>query len=560
MYDVSDSEPVHRYADEPRLLRGTGPDLGPLARAFPYHQRTLLHVLDRQVEQRGDQDWLVFDGVHRLTYRHAQQAAYRFATAAVDNGFAQPRVALLLRNQLEFIPAFLGAQAAGGFAAPLNPESRGPLLSTLLERCDAQILVVREDLLEVVRNAPSLSGVQLVLVCGARAPESHVHGVPMKSFDDWFAQYPPELSGKLPKPSDLAALVFTSGTSGGSKAAMWSHHYQYLSSAVVSDSLAHTPEDVLSTPLQMCHIAGLQNFANSALHVGCTAHLKSAFSVSHWWEEIASDQATFAMLMGPMATMILDRVPAAPAHHLRYVYILPRPARRREFEQRYHTTVLWQGWGMTEIFPHVPAKARLEGIPDDTIGPAPSWVDFGVVDEDDRLLAPGELGEMVYRPLIPNAMADGYYGAPEATGRAFRNFMFHTGDLGYYDEQYNIHFVMRNQDAIRRRGENISAVELEQIAREHPDVTDAAAYAVPAELGEHEVKLDVVTSDGRTIDLSQLHKWLVAQLPRFMLPRYLEQRPEFPRTPSQRVQKYVLAAERLDRPEVAEFRPPARSR
>src|SRR6202041_120561 len=99
-----------------------------------------------------------------------------------------------------------------------------------------------------------------------------------------------------------------------SKAAMWSHHYLYLSSATVADSLGHTPADVLSTPLQMCHIAGLQVFANSALHAGCTAQMKSSFSAARWWEEIAADKATFAMLMGQMAEMILTRVPEAPPH------------------------------------------------------------------------------------------------------------------------------------------------------------------------------------------------------------------------------------------------------
>jgi crotonobetaine/carnitine-CoA ligase len=337
---------------------------------------------------------------------------------------------------------------------------------------------------------------------------------------------------------------------------MWSHHYLYLASAGVSDALEHTPDDVLSTPLQMCHTAGLQNFANSALQVGCTAHLKTRFSVSTWWEEIATDGATFSMLMGQMAAMILDAVPKAPDHRLQYVYILPRPAGQEEFEERYGTTVIWQGWGMTEIFPHLPTKHRIENVPADTIGRAPSWVDHGVVDEHDRLLGPGELGEMVYRPLLPFAMAGGYFGDPEATNSAFRNFMFHTGDLGYYDEDGLVHFVMRNQDAIRRRGENISAVELEAVARCHPAVEDAAAYAVPSELGEHDVKLDVVAH--RSLDLAELHGWLAEQLPRFMVPRYLEARADFPRTPSQRVEKYKLASEPVDRPAVREFAPPRR--
>jgi crotonobetaine/carnitine-CoA ligase len=252
-----------------------------------------------------------------------------------------------------------------------------------------------------------------------------------------------------------------------------------------------------------------------------------------------------------MAAMVLDAVPHAPEHRLGHVYVLPQPAAREEFERRYGTTVIWQGWGMTEIFPHVPRKQRIEDVPADTIGPAPSWVDYGVVDEHDRLLAPGELGEMVYRPLIPDAMARGYHGDADATARAFRNVMFHTGDLGYYDELGRVHFVMRNQDAIRRRGENVSAVELENVARRHPDVLDAAAYAVPSELGEHEVKLDVVGRHG--LDLDALHGWLVEQLPRFMVPRHLELRAEFPRTLSQRVEKYKLAGEGVDRPAVRTY-------
>jgi crotonobetaine/carnitine-CoA ligase len=308
---------------------------------------------------------------------------------------------------------------------------------------------------------------------------------------------------------------------------------------------------VLSTPLQMCHVAGLGVFANASLLAGCTAHLKSAFSVRDYWTDIAADGATFSMLMGQMAALLLREVPEAPEHRLRHLYILPQPQERVAFEQRYRTKVIWQGWGMTEVFPHVPRPERLEDVSADTIGPAPAWFDYGVVDSEDRMLGPNELGELVYRPLIPDGMARGYHGDPKATMRAFRNFMFHTGDLGYYDPDGNVHFKMRNQDAIRRRGENISAVELESIALQHPGVYEAAAYAVPAELGEHEVKLDVVCEDDLTLE--ELHGWLVQSLPRFMVPRYLEKRKSMPKTPSQRVEKYKLMADSLDRPAVAEF-------
>jgi crotonobetaine/carnitine-CoA ligase len=537
-------------------MRGTGPDLGPLAKRLPPEERTLLHLLDLQVSARPDQAWLVFDGRDRLTFGEAREAARCFASALRAESLERANVALLLRNQREFMPAFLGTQLAHGVSVPLNPELRGPLLQRALGKCKARVLVIRDELMDRLTELDGIGDVRLVLVCGENdVAEGTIHGCRVAPFDSWLGASEPTAPAQLPTPSDVAALVFTSGTSGGSKAAIWSHHYLHLSSACVSDALGHTDADVLSSPLQMCHIAGLQNFANSALQVGCTAHLKSRFSATRYWEEASADGATFSMVMGQMAAMILREVPAAPPHGLARVYILPRPPEREEFERRYGTTVLWQGWGMTEIFPHPPDREPLRGVSDDTIGPPPAWVDFGVVDEHDRLVGPGTLGELVYRPLMPYGMASGYFDEPAATAQAFRNFMFHTGDLGYYDEKGRIHFVMRNQDAIRRRGENVSAVELEAVALRHPAVRDAA-FAVPAPMGEHEIKLDVVIDSDVT--LADLHAWLATQLPRYMVPMYLERRASLPKTVSQRVEKYKLAAERVDRPGVEVFEPTRR--
>ena len=115
-----------------------------------------------------------------------------------------------------------------------------------------------------------------------------------------------------------------------------------------------------------------------------------------------------------------------------------------------------------------------------------------MVDEHDRLLAPNEPGELVYRSLLPDGMAREYYKEPAATVATWRNFMFHTGDIAYLDEDGRVHYRGRKQDRIRRRGENVSAAELEQIALGHPAVGEAAAFGVPGEFGEHEIKLDVV--------------------------------------------------------------------
>ncbi len=439
-------------------MTGTGTELGPFV-SQPSTGASLLKVLVDQSDNRPDADWFVIDGRDRLTFRAARDETSRVASAVRRSVTSGDTVALLMRNRIEFMPVLLGAQAGGGKAVPINPELRGSMLSRLLSRSEAKVPVVESDLVERLIELDGLAEVDLVVVSdgttdGTPPPES-VHGVPVRGYDDWRNVEPLKVAAAIPDSSEVAMLMFTSGTSGGSKAAVWTHHYLFLAAACVADALAFGPAEVLATPLQMCHIAGLQVFAGASLVAGSTAHLKSSFSATRWWEQIAADNATFSMLMGPMTAAVMRAVPRAPQHRLRTLYVLPQPADKAEFERRYGTTLVWQGWGMMEIFPHLPRRDPIGDVPADTIGPPPRWVDVGAVDERDRLLPPDTLGEMVYRPLILHTMASGYYNHHEATARAFLNFMFHTGDLGYCDFDGRIHFVMRSQDGIHVRGENV---------------------------------------------------------------------------------------------------------
>jgi crotonobetaine/carnitine-CoA ligase len=205
---------------------------------------------------------------------------------------------------------------------------------------------------------------------------------------------------------------------------------------------------------------------------------------------------------------------------------------------------------MTEVYPLPMIDPDLQdrSLPMDTIGMPVAWMDYGVVDAHDELLGPNEVGELVFRPRIPHALVSEYYRDPERTVEAFRNLLFHTGDLATYDEQGLLHYRSRVQDRIRRRGENVSAPELEWVALTHTNVVEAAAYGVASELGEEDVKLDVVLGD--PLPAAALHEWLCENLPRHMVPRFIELRESFPKTPSERIEKYKLKAEPVDRPEV----------
>jgi len=533
------------------LLRGRGAELGAYATRFPIEHRTMLHVLDAQARERPNATWIVVDGEQRLTFADAQAEAHRVGHALLEDLGGACNVGLFMRNQIEFMPAFYGIQAAGGVAVPLNADSRGLLLQKVIERADLRAIVVRGDQLERLQELDGLGAVELIAVTEPAGPlPEAVHGARVVEYRAWIADRSDERPRELPDSSDVALIQFTSGTTGNSKGVVYPHHFLFLYSAIVSDAQGHTSDDVLTTPLPLFHVAALHIICNSALHAGCVAHLKSRFSARAYWDEVAADGATFGIILGTLAAILNRSAGEAPPHRLRALFCVPFPPGGEEFEQRFRVKLLWQGYGMTEVYPHPMPRELEPGQAYDTIGHPARWIEFGAVDEHDRVLPPGVPGELVYRPRIPDAMARGYYNDAEATATAFRNFMFHTGDLGFVDEEGRVHFSGRSQDRIRRRGENVSATELEYIAAQHEDVVECAAYGVPGELGEHEVKLDVAA----------YHAWLAERLPKFMVPMYVEIHDELPKSSSAKVQKHLLVEGGVDRPGVHVFDPRAVAR
>lgn len=534
------------------LLRGQGLDLGPYMTRYAPGERTMLRVFADRAADRPDKDWIVFDSRDHLTFGGAWNGACSVGHAFDRDLPAGAHVGLLLRNQPEFLEAFYGSLVRGGLVVPLNAESRGPLLHAVIEHSEIQAIVVRDELVERLTELPGLAAVRLVIVVGDAPVPDAVHGVRVVRWQDWLEGLPAHHVWPFPEDDARCVIMYTSGTTSRPKGAVYTHHFLYSYSGLCSDSQERTEDDVLTAPLPLFHAAALHIIANSCLHAGCTGHLKSRFSASQYWQQCADDGATWAILLGPMATMILKMTPdPVPAHEVTRMFCPPPPPELDEFERRFAPVeVIWWGYGMTEIYamPMIFPEHQDRSLPMDTIGMPPRWVDYGVVDEHDRLLPPGEIGELVFRPAIPHMMVSEYFRDPGTTLEAFRNLLFHTGDLASYDEQGILHYRSRKQDRIRRRGENVSAPELEWVVMRHEHVIDAAAYGVPSELGEEEIKLDVVCRE--TVSIVELHGWLKENLPRFMVPRYLEVRESFPKTPSERIEKYRLTADPLDRPEV----------
>ncbi len=533
------------------LLRGKGFPLGPDAMRYPVEERTLLRVLRDRADEHGDKPWLIFDGTATLTYAGAWALTNRVANAITNSVGRGAHVGLFMLNQPEFMPTFFGAMVNRGLAVPLNAQARGPLLHYVVDFSDVTLVVARVDLLDRLVALDDLGSTKLVVGVGDGEVPDEIHGVAVVPWDRWLAGVDNTVRDGFPDYRDPCLIQFTSGTTGRPKGAVYPHQFLYLYPAMYTDSIGITADDVCSTPMPLYHVAALHLIANAALQAGATAHLKSRFSASRFWEEAAADGATFSIILGPMAAIVMKTTDSAPEHRLRRIFCVPPPPDLEEFERRFRTKILWHAYGQTEISPLGMRPDVLDGVSRDTIGYPASWMEFGVVDDADAMLPPGDIGEIVFRPTLPYSMFLHYYKNPEATAEGFRHFMFHTGDLGYYDEDGLLHYQGRRAERIRHRGENISAPELEFLALGHPDVVECAAYGVPSEFGEEDVKLDIVMTGD--LGLDELHRWLAKNVPKYMIPRYLERRESFPKTPSERIQKHRLKDLPLDRAGVVDY-------
>lgn len=193
---------------------------------------------------------------------------------------------------------------------------------------------------------------------------------------------------------------------------------------------------------------------------------------------------------------------------------------------------------MTEI--GIPIHVRVNDRRKGSCGKPMDIYEMKLFDDHDSEVPPGEIGEIVFRPREPFIMMSDYYNMPEKTLEAFRNLWFHTGDLARRDEDGYFYFVDRKKDALRRRGENISSFEVERAINTHPDVLESAAVAVPSEVGEDEVKICVVLKPDVTLLPEELIAYCEDRMPYFAVPRFVEFMESLPKTPTERVQKYLL--------------------
>ena len=442
-------------------------------------------------------------------------------------------VALMSSNRPELLDLVLGCAWIGAVAVPVNTANRGEQLRHVLVNSQASLLVAEAELLpHIAAVAPD--SLCTVWVIGEVAPEQNA------AFDVLPLPEPgPAVDPVDVTPAETAAILYTSGTTGISKGVLCPQGQFYWWAVNMSDQLGLRPDDVLYTCLPLFHTNALNAFMQ-AVESGAEYVLGPRFSASRFWSDASSAGATVTYLLGAMAGILAgkDPTPGDRDHKIRLALSPATPAKLVEpFHDRFGVLLL-DGYGSTET------NSVIGSTPDQWrpgyMGKVRPGFSIRVADADGVPVPDGVPGELLIRSDQPHAIAGGYHAMPDATTKSWQDLWFHSGDRVVVDDDGWIRFMDRIKDVIRRRGENISSVEVEQVLRQHPAVQDAAVYAVDSELGEDEVMAALVLRE--PLDFVELCDFCTPRLASFAIPRFLRILDELPQTENGKVRKQVLKA------------------
>ncbi len=520
---------------------------------------TIGDVLDRITDADPDKTFVEIGGVS-YSYGEIREGVLRTAAMFREMGVNHgDRVCLFMPNAIEYLYCWFGLSVLGAISVPINTAYRRDETAYILNNAEAVALVTDPSLAAVAGAAADLApGIRHRILRGevdALTPtlsqgERRQEG--WTSFTEAFDRATPLADRPEVSPDDVSMLVYTSGTTGNPKGVMVTHRMYAAAGQGFRYWTQATPDDRFFTCLPFYH-ANIQYYSTmGALASGATLVIVDRFSASRFWGQVREARATVVNFIGMMMPVLAknEQQPDDADNTVRLFYGSPSfpPEFLEEFQDRFATDII-VGFGMTET-----CYGTIEGIREDRRSgssgrarqhPDPRFENtIRIADaETGQHIGPNAVGEITIKNP---AVMPGYWRNDEQNHETLRDGWLYTGDLGWLDDAGFLYFVDRKKDIIRRRGENISSQEVENVIKSNPNVLDAAVVAVPSDLGEDEVKAYVTPRDGAIVDPEQVVYWCAEHLAYFKVPRYWEVRDELPRTPSLRVRKDVLRQERED--------------
>jgi long-chain acyl-CoA synthetase len=440
-------------------------------------------------------------------------------------------VSLLMPNGVEYIIAYFACWELGALAGPINSLLKARETAYVISNSEAKALLVNSSFIPTIdsvrQELPQLSNI-IVFDREADATQD----VTLKN------SQPIEI-----QPDDEAIIIYTSGTTGKPKGCLLTHRNVIANARQISEWLGFGPEDRLLTVMPLFHMNAVSVTTMSALYAGGSTVVSPKFSASRFWQLVSDYQITSFGSVATMLSMLLTTYPeGVPADlktkQLRFAMCgsAPVPAETiKRFEEMFGCLVV-EGYGLSESTcrstfnpPDQRRRAGSCGLP---IGN-----EMRVVDDNDNDVPTGCLGEIVLRG---ENILKGYYKNPEATKNAFRNGWFHTGDVGYRDQDGFYYIVDRKSDMIIRGGENIYPREIDEVLYQHPSVAAAAVVGMPDELYGEEVAAFVVLREGSEVSEEQLIEFCKGRLADYKCPKTVRLVKDIPKGPTGKLLKREL--------------------
>jgi crotonobetaine/carnitine-CoA ligase len=495
-------------------------------------------VLSQRAKEQGNKVFLLFEE-QRITYGQLNERVNRVAGGLLGLGVAPAEgVAIMMPNRPEFLYVFFATQKLGTCAVPVNIALKGEGLAYILNHSEARSIIIAWDLLEnLAAIRPSLAAAIRVIVDTTEAPPEFQLPAGAVALDALMKAAPAEPAVEI-DPQAPAVMMYTSGTTGLPKAVVM--RYRAFSGPMLEFGAFYRDDDVLYTCLPLFHANALFLTAVRALVNGRTMALSRRFSASRFWDEMRHYGATTFNALGAMIPILLKQPPRPDDadNPIRLVMSAATPAWAWEqFEKRFNL-VIWEGYGAVDGGGF--SLLNLGTSPKGSMGKPPPGTEARVVDDEDKEVAAGEVGELVFKVDDPEARRVEYLKNQKSSDAKVRNGWFHTGDLAWRDPEGNFYFADRKTDSMRRRGENISSFEVEKIVSQHPAVLECGAFGVPSDLGEDDVMVAVVFKPGQSATPQELARFCSERMASFMVPRYFDFRESLPKTETHRIQKAQL--------------------
>ena len=466
-----------------------------------------------------------------LTYEQADSRSNEVANRLIELGIGKGDVvATLMFNSVAQALVWFGCAKIGAVFASLNVSLARDDLAYSLNDTDALLFVVDEELAPAYNTAaPQLKRKPRTLVLGSCAAVPG--GEPFERLLG--------ASSALPhadvRPHDPAAIVYTGGSTSMPKGVLVPHFYYIAAALRYGEIAGATQDDVGFANSHFFHIGGQQFGVTGPMYHGMTGVMEKWFSVTRYLDVARRHGATIIDPLGTMIAALMNR-PATPLdrdHRMRVGIGIASGQVRREirdaFERRFGVTLL-EVYSMTEMGVLM-CSERIDDRRPGSSGRPYGWADICIVDHEDNPVPAGAQGQILLRPKVLNTSMLRYVNKEEETIAAWKNLRYHSGDIGYLDQDGYLYFVGRQAHWIRRRGENVAAFEVEQAVTDHPAVLDCAVVGVESDLGDEDIKAYVqLRPDSPAVDPAELVGWWKERIAYFKVPRYIEFVDAFPRT------------------------------